>query len=115
MTEEPKKKNKMNFLGYLSIAVSLALMVFAKYQAFPDSSVFVRLLEGVLAYFGCFLGAGLITVILWLGMYCANLFLNNIFDKDEPAPSWDNAGLMLLVIFAILYVLQIIGKDIIIR
>lgn len=105
------KKKKMNWMGIASIVASLALMVYEKYQALPNDTLLARLGTGVLTYITIAFSAIVIVLILWVGMYLANVFLNTIFDDDREPPSWDYSDRMMLFVFAVLYVLQLVGKD----
>ena len=98
----------MNILGYISIAVSIAIMVYSKFTH-TEGTVLERLLNGVLVYGVCVFGAALITLLLYLGMYAANLFTNAIYDDNNDPPAWDNSEHMMLVFFVVLYVSELAG------
>jgi hypothetical protein len=111
--KDVKKKRKMNILGYLSIAATFGLMEYVKFQAIPDDPIWKRLLNGVVTYAAIFFAAGLIVLVLWIGMYLANLFFNTIYDENNEPPKWDNADHMIFVFFVVLYIIEITGNHIV--
>lgn len=112
MEQQPKKKPKMNALGYISIVVTFALMVFVKYKSIQDATVLERLLEGSLTYIFCLFGGGLLAVALLIGIYLVNLFLNAIYDTNDEAPSWDLVTHIAIVFAIVLYIVEITGVHI---
>jgi Zn-dependent protease with chaperone function len=108
MSEEKPKKRKMNILGYLSIATTLGIMVYSKFTH-TDGDIFHRLINGVLVYGVCFLGAVAATIVLWIGQYMANLFMNAIYDENKEPPDWENVDLVIIVFFVIIYVSELAG------
>lgn len=108
MSEKQAKKKKMNILGYISIAISAAIMIYSKFTH-TEGAVWERLLNGVWVYGLCFFGAGLITLAIYIGMYFANMFFNEIYDERNEPPAWDNADHMIFVFFVVLYVSDLAG------
>jgi hypothetical protein len=108
MTENKPKKRKMNILGYLSIAATLGIMVYSKFTHSEDAVVY-RLFDSVLYYGFYIIGAAFLTLLLYIGMYFANMFLNAIYDEDKEPPKWDNADHFMIIFFVLLYVNDLAG------
>ena len=108
MSEEKPKKRKMNILGYLSIAITLGIMIYSKFTH-TEGTVLARLFNGVCAYGLCILGATLLTLLLYLGIHFANEFLNTIYDDNKKSPEWDNTNQTMLVFFVVMYVSDLAG------
>lgn len=108
-----KKKRKMNIVGILSIAASFGLMEYVKFKAIPDGTIFERLTNGVVTYAAIFFGAGLITLVLYVGVLLANMFFNTIYDESDDPPGSEYFGHIMFVFFVALYIVEITGKHII--
>lgn len=112
MEQKPKKNKKMNALGYITIIITFALMVFVKYKSMQDGTALERLLEGALAYGICLFGGGLLALALFIGMYGVNLFFNAIYNTNDEAPSWDLFNHTAVVFAIVIYIVQITGVHI---
>ena len=108
MSEEKPKKRKMNLFGYICIAATLGIMIYSKFTH-TEGTVLNRLLNGVWVYGICIVGAAILTLFLYLGMYAANEFLNAIYDENKETPKWDNTDHFMIIFFVVFYVSDLAG------